>query len=191
MQVRSGQIAANRCSSVGPLSQITTRGPGWFALSCCKKAVEVSALLFPAISNLPSLQTNSRVVAGLLSPPGTGGVHQRCLSLEYPFASQVGIGSKVGFIHEEPPLSWASSRIWRTGGRRLSVLHPWLRRRFLRSPTDGGSSSNCSLSPTALLEKLPYYFPVPVGFNPLFWVYPPSAQRPNLGPRLGESCPAI
>ena len=62
----------------------------------------------------------------------------------------------------------------------------------------------------ALLEKLPYYFPVPVGqFNPrlprrilhrrlqlvlLTSVQdggnPQSAQRPNLGPRLGESCPA-
>ena len=43
-----GQIAANRFSSVGwTIVPITIRGPGWFSLSCCKKAVEVSALLFP------------------------------------------------------------------------------------------------------------------------------------------------
>ena len=76
-----------------------------FFLSCRKKAVEVSALLLPAISmasrTLPSLQANSRVVAGLLSPPRTGRVHQRRLSLEYPFPPQIGIGPKVGFVYEE------------------------------------------------------------------------------------------
>ena len=109
-----------------------------------------------------------------------------------------------------PPLGFGC-----TGGRRLSVLHPWL---------SGGLGSLQheaqpmevvqATAPTqpqvkALLEKLPYYFPVPVGqFNPrlprrilhrrLQLVLlkfktggnPQSAQRPNLGPRLGESCPA-
>ena len=51
--------------------------------------------------HLPTLQTNSRVVAGLLSPPWTGGVHQRWLSLEHSFPPQVSIGPKVGFVHEE------------------------------------------------------------------------------------------
>ena len=55
--------------------------------------------------HLPSLQTNSRVVVGLLSPPGTGGVHQSRLTSQHPFAphtaSKVGIGPKVGFVHEE------------------------------------------------------------------------------------------
>ena len=55
--------------------------------------------------HLPSLQTNSRVVVGLLSPPGTGGVHQSRLTSQHPFAphtaSKVGIGPKMGFVHEE------------------------------------------------------------------------------------------
>ena len=61
-------------------------------------------MLFPAISMASTshtLQTNSRVVAGLLSPPWTGGVHQRWLSLEHPFPPQVSIGPKVGFVQEE------------------------------------------------------------------------------------------
>ena len=143
------------------MSQITTRGPGWFSLSCCKKAVEVSAVLFPAVSSyfhgfhLPSLQTNSRVVAGLLSPPETGGVHQRRLSLEYPFPpygiqgrhrpeSGLRPRRRSWPLSFRPPLGFGG-----TGGRRLSVLHPWLSGGVFwaasaRSPAGVGSSSSCS-----------------------------------------------
>ena len=72
-------------SSVGwTITQITTRGPGWFSLAAVKRrwrSRHCCFQLFPWLHLwMPTLQTNSRVVAGLLSPPWTGGVHQRWLS---------------------------------------------------------------------------------------------------------------
>ena len=90
-------------------------------------------------------------------PPGTGGVHQRCLSLEYPFASQVGVGPKVGFILEED-----------LGSTLLGLLSDLAVLEDEAQPMEVVQAT----APTqpqvkALLEKLPYYFPVPVGqFNP-------------------------
>ena len=133
-------------------------------------------MLFPAISmasTSPSLQTNSRVVAGLLSPPGTGGVHQRCLSLEYPFASQVGIGPKVGFIHEEDLGSTllgllSDLAVLEDEGFPFFILG--FQEAFLGSLQHEAQPMEVvqATAPTqpqvkALLEKLPYYFPFPVG----------------------------
>ena len=158
----------------------------------------------------------------LLSPPGTGGVHQRCLSLEYPFASQVGIGPKVGFIHEEDLGSTLLGLL-----SDLAVLEDEGFSRFILGFQEAflGSLQHeaqpmevvQATAPTqpqvkALLEKLPHYFPIPVGqfnsrlsrrilYRRLQLVLltpvqdggqqnPQSVQRPNLGPRLGESWPA-
>ena len=137
-------------------------------------------MLFPAISmasTSPVSRANSRVVAGLLSPPGTGGVHQRRLSLEYPFPPQIGIGPKVGFVYEE---DFGSTLLGLLSD--LAVLEdegfPFFilgfQEAFLGSLQHEAQPMEVvqATAPTqpqvkALLEKLPYYFPVPVGqFNP-------------------------
>ena len=136
-------------------------------------------MLLPAISmasTSPVSRANSRVVAGLLSPPGTGGVHQRCLSLEYPFASQVGIGPKVGFIHEEDLGSTllgllSDLAVLEDEGFPFFILG--FQEAFLGSLQHEAQPMEVvqATAPTqpqvkALLEKLPHYFPVPVGqFN--------------------------
>jgi len=51
--------------------------------------------------HLPSLQADRRVVAGLLTPPGTGRVHQGWLASLDQLARQVGIGSAMGLILKE------------------------------------------------------------------------------------------
>ena len=111
-----------------------------------------------------------------------------------------------------PPLGFGC-----TGARKLSALHPWLSGGVFGSLQHEAQPVEVvqATAPTqpqikAPLEKLPHYFPIPVGqFNSrlprrilhrrlqlvLFTPAqdggnPQSVQRPNLGPRLGESWPA-
>ena len=50
---------------------------------------------------LAALQAHRRVVTGLLPIPGTGGLHQRRLALQHPFAPQFGVGPEVGLVGKE------------------------------------------------------------------------------------------
>ena len=183
MQVRSGQMAANRFTSVGSAHcpKSLPEVQDGFLLAAVTQAVEVSAVLVSSYLHgfhLPSLQTNSRVVVGLLSPPGTGGAHQSRLTsgnthLPLRSASARKWASSTKKILA--PLSWASSRIWlywRTKAFRSSSLA--FRRRFLGrfSTKPNRLEVVQATAPTQPQIKAPLepnclsYFPIPVGqFN--------------------------
>ena len=51
--------------------------------------------------HFPRFQANARVVGRFFAQPGTRRVDQRWLAAQDPLGSQISIGPKVGFIHEE------------------------------------------------------------------------------------------
>ena len=80
-----------------------------------------------------TFQANSRVVAGLLSPPRTGRVHQRRLSLEHPFPPQT--DRPESGLRRFWPHSLGLLRIWRTGGRIILGFQEAFLGSLSRSPT--------------------------------------------------------
>ena len=136
-------------------------------------------MLLPAISmasTSPASRQTPGVVAGLLSPPRTGRVHQRRLSLEYPFPPQIGFGPKVGFVYEEdfgPTLLGLLSDLAVLEDEGFPRFILGFQEAFLGSLQHEAQPMEVvqATAPTqpqvkALLEKLPHYFPIPVGqFN--------------------------
>ena len=156
MQVRSGQIAANRCSSVGwsIVPGLLPEVQDGLLLAAVKRRWRSRHCCFQLFPWLPPPQSPDKLPSSSRPslPTGDWWSHQRCLSLEYPFASQVGIGPKVGFIHEEDLGSTllgllSDLAVLEDEGFPFFILGfqegvSWVA--SARSPTDGGSSSNCS-----------------------------------------------
>ena len=179
-------------------------------------------MLFPAISmastpqspdKLPSSSWPSLPTGDWWSPP-------KQADLATPIAPQVGIGPKVGFVHEEdlgPTLLGLLSDLAVLEHESFPLFILGFQEVFFGSLQHEAQPVEVvqATAPTqpqikAPLEKLPHYFPIPVGqFNSrlprrilhrrlqlvLFTPAqdggnPQSVQRPNLGPRLGESWPA-
>ena len=137
-------------------------------------------MLFPAISmastspvsrQTPSSSRPSLPTGDWWSPPALAS------PLSTHFASQVGIGPKVGFIHEEDLGSTllgllSDLAVLEDEGFPFFILG--FQEAFLGSLQHEAQPMEVvqATAPTqpqvkALLEKLPYYFPVPVGqFNP-------------------------
>src|SRR3990172_2853564 len=122
--------------------------------------------------HFPRLQTDSRIVGGLFTQAGTGRIYQRWLPSQYPLASQVGVGSEVGLIHEED----LGADLLRLGQQRhiegdesRSFLCVGLQQPLLRTlqheaqPMQVVQTTTVTQFPAKTLpDKLLHHFPVPV-----------------------------
>ena len=100
-QLWSSQVGTHGIRRPEPISR-----PVCFSRSCFRKAVEVSALLFPSnsISSTSPVSRHTAELAGLFAPPGAGRIYQRWLSFEYPFPPQVRIRPEMGLRLSEEDL---------------------------------------------------------------------------------------